>query len=239
MDQKQKARLKWAIEGDENTSFFHSIVNHRWRRNKMKGLFCNGSCSSDPATIQNVVFSHFADRFRDLKPIRPSFYCPSLAKLTAEEALALEHPFHADEIRDAVWSGDGSKAPGPDAFNFDFIKRSWPILGNDFTKAIEHFGTTGIIGRGCNASFISLIPKKIDPLEVSDYRPISLLGCYYKAIAKLLANRLVKVMNKLISGNQTTFIPGRQILDRCLVANEIVHFAKTQKKRMFLFKVDF
>ncbi|KAJ9535108.1 hypothetical protein OSB04_un001812 [Centaurea solstitialis] len=46
-------------------------------------------------------------------------------------------------------------------------------------------------------------------------------------------------MSKLVSGNQTAFIPGRLMLDGCLIANEIVHHAKKKKMKMFLFKVDF
>ncbi|KHN25835.1 hypothetical protein glysoja_044295, partial [Glycine soja] len=43
-----------------------------------------------------------------------------------------------------------------------------------------------------NSFFIALIPKVKDPQSISDFRPISLIGCVYKVIAKLLANRLRK-----------------------------------------------
>ncbi|KAJ9561194.1 hypothetical protein OSB04_006354 [Centaurea solstitialis] len=235
----QKARIRWAVEGDENSSFFHSLVNHRRRRNSIKGLVCDGIWSEDTSTIQTAIFNHFAERFHESTPVRPSFICSSFSRLSTDEATGLEKPFSDDEIKDAVWSCDGSKSPGPDGLNFSFIKKFWSIIGNSFIQAIRHFEPSGRIGKGCNASFIALVPKKVDPIEIIDFRPISLIGCYYKCIAKLLANRLVKVMGRVISGNQTAFIPGRQILDGCLVANEIVHFAKKKKKKLFLFKVDF
>ncbi|GKD58382.1 cysteine-rich receptor-like protein kinase, partial [Tanacetum coccineum] len=73
----------------------------------------------------------------------------------------------------------------------------------------------------------------------SDYRPISLIGFVYKVILKLLASRLAKVIGSVISPNQSAFIKGTQILDGCLIANEIVRMAKLEDQSLLLFKVNF
>ncbi|MCH96748.1 cysteine-rich receptor-like protein kinase, partial [Trifolium medium] len=74
---------------------------------------------------------------------------------------------------------------------------------------------------------------------VSDFRPISLVGCLYKVLAKVLANRLRGVIGKLISETQSAFVRGRQILDGIMIANELVDDAKRNNKELILFKVDF
>jgi hypothetical protein len=74
---------------------------------------------------------------------------------------------------------------------------------------------------------------------MSDFRPISLVGCLYKVLSKVLANRLRNVIGKVISENQSAFVKGRQILDGILIANEMVDDAKRNRKEMLLFKVDF
>ena len=40
--------------------------------------------------------------------------------------------------------------------------------------------------RGSNTLFISLIPKVDNPQHLNDFRPISLVGCVYKIVAKNL-----------------------------------------------------
>lgn len=71
-----------------------------------------------------------------------------------------------------------------------------------------------------NATLIALIPKKSDATNIKDFRPISLIGCVYKLLAKVLANRLKGSLGSIISAEQHAFIQGKQILDATLIANE-------------------
>jgi hypothetical protein len=74
--------------------------------------------------------------------------------------------------------------------------------------------------KSINSTFISLIPKIQGAKEIKDFRPISLVGGVYKIISKVLANRMRRVMDKIISKPQNTFVKERQILDSILIANE-------------------
>lgn len=97
--------------------------------------------------------------------------------------------------------------------------------------ALKWFWRTGLISKGCNSSFVTLVPKCQDPIGLSDYRPISLIGCYYKIVAKILAERVKKVIGKLIGEEQNAFIKGRFILDGVMIGNEVVEFLKKKKKK--------
>jgi len=38
---RQKARVKWLKEGDNNSNYFHILINYRRRQNAIQGLFIN------------------------------------------------------------------------------------------------------------------------------------------------------------------------------------------------------
>ncbi|GKA97603.1 putative RNA-directed DNA polymerase, eukaryota, reverse transcriptase zinc-binding domain protein [Tanacetum coccineum] len=54
-----------------------------------------------------------------------------------------------------------------------------------------------------------------------------------------LAIRLSKVIDKIVSKEQSAFIAGRQILDGPLILSEVIDWFKKIKKKTFIFKVDF
>lgn len=74
-----------------------------------------------------------------------------------------------------------------------------------------------------NHTNIVLIPKVDNPMKMSQFRPISLCNVVYKIISKVVTNRLKKVLPKVISLNQSTFVAGRQISDNILVVHELLH----------------
>lgn len=87
--------------------------------------------------------------------------------------------------------------------------------------------------------FLALIPKIDNLQKLGDFRPISLLGCLYKILAKLLASRLRKVMDLIIGLYQSAFLAKRNILDGVIVINEAVDYARKSGKECFILKVDF
>nr|GEW32167.1 transposon TX1 putative 149 kDa protein [Tanacetum cinerariifolium] len=107
----------------------------------------------------------------------------------------LERTFSDQEIQDAVWACGCDKAPGPDEFSFHFLRRFWDQFKTEVIAFVQEFYVSRHITPGCNSSFITLIPKCENPTLIKDFRRISLIGLQYKIISKLLADRLVKVVD--------------------------------------------
>ncbi|KAJ0764362.1 putative RNA-directed DNA polymerase [Helianthus annuus] len=162
----------------------------------------------------------------------------NVAALNIEEADQLVLPFEAVEIKDAIWGCVGDRAPGPDGFNFKFIKRNWEFFQADFMKLFQEFFVKGSISKCCASSFLALIPKVKDPTTPANFRPISLIGVVNKVISKVLVNRLKKVIGKLISEEQSAFLAGRNITDGPLILNEVVAWLKKSNKMGMILKVD-
>jgi hypothetical protein len=122
------------------------------------------------------------------------------------EAGWLERDFEEEEVKKVVSKMNGNKASGPEGFSMAFFQVYWDVLRMDIMKVFGALHARRMFEKSLNASFISLIPKVPSAVELKDFRPISLVGGIYKIIAKVLANRLKIVLDKIISKSQSAFI---------------------------------
>ena len=235
----QNSRAKWVKEGDRNTRYFHTLASIRKRKNSITSLSTNGFVIDDPAGLKEEAISFFSKIFSEEFPLRPSYEGLEFKQINADQAAYLTAPFSHMEIDNAIDSCNAQKAPGPDGYNFRFIKEAWEVIKHDVYNIVEEFWRTSSLPKGSNVAFIALIVKCEHPEGFMDFRPISMVGCIYKILAKLLSRRLQGVMNSLIGPHQSSFIAGRQILDGALIAGELIDSCKREKIEATILKLDF
>lgn len=115
-------------------------------------------------------------------------------------------------MRGVILDMPSEKAPGPDGFTGLFYKKTWDIIKGDVMNAIHAFWARNSRSLYLlNDAFMVLLPKKPDPSQLGDYRPISLIHSFGKLITKCLANRLARALDGLVDKNQSAFIKGRNI----------------------------
>ncbi|KAK3189744.1 hypothetical protein Dsin_029305 [Dipteronia sinensis] len=139
-----------------------------------------------------------------------------LKGLSISEKKGLELEFTKEEVLEALNSYDGNKAQGPEGMNLSFIQANREMIEEDFMKFIVW-----------------------EDGFMSDYRPISLVGSMYKVLAKVLANRMKRVMASIIAEYQMAFVKERQILGSFIVTEEIIQEWKKKKEGGLLVKLDF
>ncbi|KAL4386887.1 hypothetical protein GQ457_09G026990 [Hibiscus cannabinus] len=235
----QKSRIKWAVEGDRNTKFFHLTASIRRRNNFIGTIQVGDDVFTNPGSIRKVIGEHFKKMFNGSKAIPLKSFDCEMGHISSEEVARLEREFSEKEIWEALSALDSSKAPGPDGFNMGFLKRFWSSLKVESLNFFGSFFKGEMSDLSFNQSFVVLIPKRSNPVLIEDYRPISLVGCVYKLLSKVLAVRLREVMDRVIGVQQFAFCPGRQILDCSLIANEVIDHHKRKKLEGVIFKADF
>nr|GEW87880.1 nucleotide-binding alpha-beta plait domain-containing protein [Tanacetum cinerariifolium] len=98
----QKVKIKWAIEGDENSKYYHGVLNKNRVRLDIRG------------PLQNRI------------QLKRDF----LNRITTDQNEDLEREVSKEDIERAVWDCGVDKAPGPDGFTFGFYRRQ--ILDGPF-----------------------------------------------------------------------------------------------------------
>jgi len=238
---QQKSRALWIKQGDSNSKFFHASIKWRRMRNGIKGVLCqnSGSWVEEPNTVKEMVKEFYKNKMIVVDDIGVRLDNVEFKKLFDHDNNFLTEPFDGKEIKEAIWNCDSHKSPGPDGITFSFIKNNWGLLEKDVEGVVNCFYREGKIPKGCNASFLTLIPKIENPQSLEEYRPISLVSCVYKFLTKLLANRIKKVIGKVVDGTQSAFLSNRGLLDSVLVVNEVIDELKRRKKSGVVVKLDF
>ena len=212
---RQKSRELWLKDGDKNTGYFHKMANAHRRSNCLRRIRINGKMIEKEVDIKVGLI----DAFKNLL-LAPSEWCPSLPDLSfneigIEDSSKLEEVFSEEEIWAAISGLNGDKAPGPDGFPLAFWSFSWDFVKAEVMGFFKEFHEQGKFVRSINATFLVLIPKKQNVEDLKDLRPISLVGGLYKILAKVLANRIKRVLGKVISPVQSAFVEADKFWMQC------------------------
>lgn len=98
----------------------------------------------------------------------------------------------------AVHDVDGVEAPSLDGFTIAFFKHCWNTMEGSVLQEFQEFFTHCKFEKSLNATFVTLIPKKLGSTYIRDFRPIS--------AAKFLANHLNTVSVDTFSVAHNVFI---------------------------------
>jgi hypothetical protein len=85
----------------------------------------------------------------------------------------LDSDFTKDEVFTTIKDMKGLAAPGPDGLPARFYHSYWDIVGKDITREAHQVLNNGNSPQPLYDFHISLIPKIINPVNPSDFRPIS------------------------------------------------------------------
>ena len=141
---RQRSRIQWLKNGDRNTGFFHSATRQRRMQNSFTVLEDgNGTAVYEEEQISGVVADYYRTLFTTNGNQNFSIVDEVIdKKITPEMNRCLTSIPSELEIREAAFSINGGKTPGPDGFSAKFYQAYWHIIGADVSRDIRLFFET-------------------------------------------------------------------------------------------------
>nr|GEZ07634.1 RNA-directed DNA polymerase, eukaryota [Tanacetum cinerariifolium] len=118
MEVAQKAKIKWSIKGDENSKYYHGVLNKKRGRLTIREVLVDGIWMESPHLVKHEFFEHFKNRFEKPNKSRILLERDFIKRISLERNDDLEREVSNEEIKRAVWDCGIDKAPGPDGFIF-------------------------------------------------------------------------------------------------------------------------
>ncbi|GLU18275.1 hypothetical protein SLE2022_345820 [Rubroshorea leprosula] len=231
---RQRSCEIWLQEGDRNTRFFHRKASRRRDKNRVEKLMdAEGEWKHEFTELQGIATSYFSSLFSTTFPTNIDRVTSCLSpRVTADDNAFLLQVFTETEITKALHQMHPSKAPGPDGLSPGFLQHFWNVVKDDVVKpCLDFLNHGGMLPPKLNFTHIVLIPKCSEPKTMADLRPISLCNVIYRVLAKVLANRFKLVLQRVISQEQSAFLPNRLITDNFMIAYEILQYMRARKTK--------
>jgi hypothetical protein len=135
-----------------------------------------------------------------------------------------------------------NKSPGSDGFLVEFFKMFWKYIGIFVVMSINYGYRNGILSVTQRHDVITLLPKGDKPRQyLKNWRPITLLNTVYKIASGSIASGIKRYRDKLISHDQTGFIPNRCtcIGENTRLIYDIMHYTEEKNIPSLLSLNDF
>nr|GEW34336.1 RNA-directed DNA polymerase, eukaryota [Tanacetum cinerariifolium] len=141
-DNFQKSKVKWAVEGDENTKYFHGIINKNRANLSIRGVMVDGEWIVDPMRVKEAFKNHFAFRFQHPSSGRCHINFSFPNRLSKEQQIDLESHVSTDEIRKAAIQWFFEHCVFPRGCNSSFVAL---ILKGPDAKFVSDFHPISLI----------------------------------------------------------------------------------------------
>ena len=160
--------------------------------------------------------------------------------LSLEDATSCDGPISIQEITHVLKSMGSNKSPGNDGLTKEFYLAFFDVVGPCLCDSFNKSFDNGVLPTSQRQATITLIEKPgKDSRYIKSWRPISLLNVDVKILSKVLADRLTKVLPKLIHYDQTAFVSNRYIGEPIRLISDIMAHLDQVKGEGILFAADF
>lgn len=160
--------------------------------------------------------------------------------MNSHDNVHLEGKILYSEALSVLKNMPNNKSSGSDGFTAEFLKVFWKNLGHFIVRSLNHGYEIGELSWTQKQGIITWIPKEgKSKFHLSNWRPIFLLNVIYKIGSGCIAQRNKHILPKIISADQTGFIPGRYIGENTRLVYDMMSFTELQDIPGLLAMIDF
>lgn len=130
-----------------------------------------------------------------------------------------------------------NKSPGHDGCGGGFFRSTQNIVRDDITEAIFEFFRSGKILKQMNATMISLSPIVVNPMQASQFRPISCCNVIYTCISNVICTKLLEVILSIVNNTRATFVKESSLVHNILICHDLFgYYNRKIASLMYLMK---
>lgn len=218
-----RAKIQEMEEGEQCSAFF---FKKSFGPKKMVQSVLEGEEEVNGDRMVEAIRAFYADlygggRGAPVEEVRE--YCQVVkGNLSEEDAVMLVEPVQEEEVEGVVKKMKKNKTPGGDGLPVEFYEVFWPVLKNQLCEVVRTCMEEKRLSSSMKKGIITLLyKKKGDQRDIKNWRPITLLNYDYKIIAKLMADRMRKIVGGIIGEWQTCAVPGRRISDNLILLRTV------------------
>ncbi|CAI5463725.1 unnamed protein product [Closterium sp. Yama58-4] len=232
------ARLKELLAERESQLKGYQLA--RKERTQISELDVGRKLVADNKEILCAAAQYYRDLFGEDRRRTESAWFPAVGRKLSQASMeVVSADWTEKEVKSAFCSMAKGKAPGKDGLPKELFEVHWDVLGKHFMKLVEGFATSASLPTSTKDAVTILLHKKGGRDQLENYRPITLLSFTYKVLARVIADRMKKVLHEVISPEQYGFIPGRRLSDAVGLVTDVIEAAKNEDKDWYLLLVDF
>ena len=204
------------VEDESPGKFFFKIERHQEQKTMINALRKDDSTTIiDPAEIKQEVAEHFKQRWNCTSTLSASSleqYLADILTITESyEYTPIDSLITKDEIKLAINSLNPNTSPGSDGLTSKFYQTFQTQLIPTLHQMYNNMFIQQQAPSSHKTAIVKLIPKPGKSTDIRNWRPISLLNCDYKILAKIITFRLLPFLENYISQTQQAAIKGRQL----------------------------
>lgn len=235
------SRTQKRLLDEKPTSYFFSTVRRQQQRSCIEGLQGREGVEYSVEGMLQIAAGFYRGLFSSrgsLNPASRGFLEGLIDVLDEEESAALEKSLTLQEVESALYSFKKDTVPGNDGLPVEFYRAFWPLIGAELVEVYQESLNKGELPATMRTGLVTLLYKKGKKEDLANWRPITLLSTDYKVLAKVITERLKRVVGTVVQPDQTCGVPGRSSSLNLALVRDIISWAEQRQLPLAILSLD-